>query len=86
MNSEHFKLGRIVVLCVALICIVCACGGIFLSFKGYTEAQMLIQVASAGVGGLLGVISLRNPAQGSTANIAGDATITTPAPPPAQPI
>lgn len=80
-SSEHFKLVRFVVGCVALICIVCAAGGIFLSFRGYTEAQMLIQVSSAGVGGLLGIITLRN--NGTTppsVNAGGDVNVNPPQP------
>lgn len=82
--SEHFKLVRIVVLCVATISIVCAVGGMFLSVKGFTEATMLIQASATAAGGLLGLVSMRGGSNGPT-NVEGNVNVSNPPQPPAPP-
>lgn len=75
--SEHFKLVRIVVLCVATISIVCALGGMFLSYKGFAESTMLIQASATAAGGLLGLVSMRGGSNGPT-NVEGNVNVTAP--------
>lgn len=78
VNSEHFKLVRIVVLCVAAIAMVCAVSGVILAIKGFTEAQMMIQASATATGGLLGLVTLRGSATPGTTVTGNDATVITP--------
>ena len=74
---------RLAILCISALAGLCAILGAFLCWKGYTGGDVLINVATGAVGGLVGMISTRNsplpPPDGTTATVS-TATTQTPKP------
>lgn len=56
MTSPHV---RFVVGCITLISLICVLTGSLLLLAGYQSGELLVSAAGTGLGGLIGMISMR---------------------------